>query len=148
MRALVLMTLVTGCPNISTGAAAPISPLDRFGTYRHAVEYEVDSARVRGEACAGYTVTDTEWKKSHDKGVVVNGYLFERAKVNALDNAKDADGMIEVRGTYVNGADGNECVVVTGRPYRVKSMRAVPSVASEEHSKPAPDRSNLLQQLE
>ncbi len=131
MQRLGVLFLLSGCAVATAGAGAPVSPLDRFGTYRNAVEYELQ-ARVRAEACASANVRDAEDKHTIDKSAISNGYLYEKAKLMALDTAKDADGLIEIRGIFQLGNDGNECVVVTGRPYRVVSMRAVPGVESKQ----------------
>ena len=134
MRIALMLVALGGCSSFTTGAGAPISPLDRFGTYRHVVEYELQQQRVKGEACASATVSSFEDKHTHDRGAITNGYLYEKAKVLALDAAPNADGLIEIRSVYTMGNDGNECVVVTGRPYRVTSMKAVPGI--EPHVPP------------
>lgn len=93
--------------------------------YRHAVEYEL-MPRVRGEACASAAVEDSQYKRTRDPSKIVNGFLYEKAKVLALDSTQNADGLIEIRSTFEYRSDGNECVIVTGRPYHITAMRAVP----------------------
>lgn len=137
MRTIGLMLMVASCSTPTSGARTPVSPLDRFGTYKNVVEYEVDPVRVKGEACASASVRDAEDQRSLDKSAITNGYLYEKAKATALDAAKDADGLIEVRGMFYLGNDGNECVVVSGRPYRIRSMRALPPGESEIEKPPA-----------
>jgi hypothetical protein len=78
MRFLLILGLA-GCASITSGANAPISPLDRFGMYRHAVEYEL-MPRVRGEACASAAVEDSQYKRTRDPSKIVNGFLYEKAK--------------------------------------------------------------------
>lgn len=133
MRTFTLLLLI-GCGGMVAGGRSPVSPLDRFGTYKNVVEYEVDPLRVKGEACSA--VRDDQDTKSLDKGAITNGYLYEKAKIAALDTAKDADGLIEVRGLFTLDSGGNECVTISGRPYRVRSMKAVPPIESESE-KPA-----------
>ena len=76
-----------------------------------------------------------------------NAFLYERAKVALLDKAKDVDGVIEVRAVFQLGNDGNECVTMSGRPYRIVAMKAVadPQEASEARPARLKEKAGVLQ---
>jgi hypothetical protein len=123
-RIAVTLLLAGGCSSLglfSSPHSDPVSP----EIYKHEVSYKL-MAHVTGKACA----SDDEYRKvkgtkSADPRAIGPGYLFERAKFEALEKAAVADGLIAIR-ARVDVFSNGECVTVVGRPYRITHFAAVP----------------------
>lgn len=74
---------------------------------------------------------------SRDPRAIGNGVLFEEAKYAAIDKVRGADGIISIH-AKVDENTGRECVTVTGRAYRVLSLRATGGCKSGEKATPTP----------
>jgi hypothetical protein len=123
MRIVTLAMLLTGCSSIGA-FSAPHSQPHQIELYNHEVRYDLLS-HVSAKVCA----QDEEYKaikgtKSSDPRAVGAGYLFERAKYEALDKIPTADGLLAIRAKVDVFANG-QCITVIGRAYRIKHIAAV-----------------------
>lgn len=129
---LLLTVLTTGCSLLPTRYGTTPGESAAIQLYPHEADYELLSY-VAGEACMGQdALKEYRNYKSQDPRAIGHGVLFEWAKYNALESVKTADGVIGLR-SKVELKNGHECVSVTGRAYRIRSLRAV--APGEEHAK-------------
>jgi hypothetical protein len=126
MRRLAALLLMTGCaPAIQVGAIAPPALPPTGASHPLAIDYELLSTAV-GVACANpATLADMNARKGSDVAVG-HPYLYELAKYNAIGDAARADGLMLIRARADFATDGKVCVTVSGRAYRLRSVRATP----------------------
>lgn len=124
MRYVMTVLLMTGCSIPLAFSTPPGEPYE-LKTYPLEIEYELLDSTT-GEACLYANDLDsTKDYKSADPRGIGRGVLFERAKFVAIEKVHGADGITSIRSrVFMQG--GAECTVVTGRAYRIKSMRATP----------------------
>ncbi len=141
-RATILAVLLGGCGLTQAPALAPTAPgaLTR-DLYPHEIEYEL-LPQVFGEACAGEDqMIRFAMVKSPDPAAVGPGFLFERAKFDALGSIDNADVLLFARGKVTTGKDGVTCVSVSGRAARAQTVRAVGAV--REDRRPLPPQTQI-----
>jgi hypothetical protein len=127
MRARLLTALIflggQGCSAIGAFSSAPSQP-HQIELYHHEVQYKL-LGHLTAKACAQEDeYKDIKGTRSPDPRAIGPGYLFERAKYDALERMPTADGMMSIRAKvepYQNG----ECVTVTGLAYRIVHVAAV-----------------------
>lgn len=124
-RAMVVlaMTMAGGCAGMPFPAMtqAALQPPER--AYPHEIEYAVlDQSSAR--ACASEDeLAQLKGARTTDRAAVGHPALFERAKFDAITLAKGADGLTGVS-SRVEIINGQQCVTVRGRGYRILGMRA------------------------
>ncbi len=118
--ALLPIVLASACSVPLGSAYAPKSSVD-FAL--HEASYDL-LGRVAATACGTSDYVDAHVNRSTDKWHGLYRYLYETAKVQALDSKPDADMLLFVRAMEkVN--NGQYCVTINGLAVRVTSLRAV-----------------------
>ena len=117
--------------------ASPITPVtDVAQLYPAEIEYEL-LGPATGKACAMLRDLPIElpqlFQKERSVGHVL---LYEHAKYDALGHVPNADALLEVRGV-AETHNGEECVTVTGRAYRISGLRT--RAAAIALAAPVPD---------
>jgi hypothetical protein len=105
--------------------------------YSHEVEYEL-LGTATAEACMGSDqLKDLHDYRSADPRAIGHGVLFEGAKFDAIQKLVGCDGLVALR-SKVELKNGFECTTVTGRCYRILSMRATAGHPAGERTKAPP----------
>jgi hypothetical protein len=131
MRRLPIVLLL-GCVacNIPmlTKTATPASEPHGIQLYPHAVQYII-MQQTSAEACASIDQVKQSDVKSNDPRVLGSPMLFEMAKFNAVGKIQDADGLMAIR-AKVEYRNGDECVTVYGRAFRIRHIEATPGTCT------------------
>ncbi|MCU1277650.1 MAG: hypothetical protein JWM53_1196 [bacterium] len=131
VAALALLPLLAGCGALAAFRSPHAEP-QQLELYKHEARYELlthVSARVCAQDDEFYAIKRT---RSADPRAVGAGYLFDRAKYEALEKLPTADGLLAVRAKVEVFANG-QCITVTGRAYRITAIEAVtPAHQSED----------------
>lgn len=124
-----LLALLTGCATTSSHLySTPASPAMQLeAAYPVAVDYTL-LGLTSGKAC--------EKLETLKKNPIPGGgaqepgtghpLVYQAAKYNALEKIPDADNLVSIR-TRVEQTDTEQCVTVTGRAYRIASVKATPA---------------------
>jgi hypothetical protein len=134
--ALLFLPLIAACGSLgafnSPHSEPPAPQLDA-----HQVRYKL-LGHVTAKACAKDDEYDkVKYSKSPDPRAIGVGYLFERAKYEALEKVPTADGLFAIRAKVDVFANG-QCTTITGRAYRITNIAAGPvgDNSSDETSEP------------
>jgi hypothetical protein len=107
------------------------------------VDYEL-LAVATGHACATPGVLEAIGKiPSADKFPTGQTYLYEQAKFEAIQSIPnaDGDGLIEIRAHSSPMTDGQICMTLVGRAYRVIALRAAPTCGASAAPQAPPSAS-------
>lgn len=134
----VLISLLSGCGLLPTAASTPPGTSYELKLYPHEVEYELLGQSTANACAPQELLKHMTSAKSPDPRAFGNSYLFEKAKYDAITQLRGADGLVGIRG-WAEDKDGQECVTVTGRGYRMLSLRATEGhPPGERNTKPEP----------
>lgn len=142
MRPLVLLALCFAACAAPYGSA--YAPRSNVELLPHEATYEI-LGRVSATVCGAPDFIAQHINRSTDKWHGDNRYLYELAKVQALDSKPESDQLLFIR-SIEKVKDGQFCVTVNGLAVKVTSLKAgaATAMATPVTSPLAPKRGNSL----
>jgi hypothetical protein len=135
---LAALAFPSGCGTLHQFATQPSKPLETSPMYPHEAVYEL-LAIGQGKACRSKEELKrlAAWagRPSTDEVAAGSGYLYEEAKYLAIESVPTADNLLFPR-TRAEINDDDICVYVTGRAYRLTSLRSTPPLGQSEPPHP------------
>jgi hypothetical protein len=128
-RILASLVMLSGCASLPAFRSPANGQPSGQQTYPLEVEYEL-LGTATAKACG-------ETYGSSSDPLAIGGALYDKAKYAAIQHTDGADGLVAIRAALLLEGE-QKCVTVTGRAYRLLSMRATAGHGAGERSTAPP----------
>lgn len=116
------LMLMSGCGLLGNRTVTPVGAGQPM--WPHEAEYEILGVGG-GDVCASQEeIKQLKGLTTKDPNAVGPAFMFERAKVAAIQSVEGADALMFVR-AWVEWKEGQQCVHVSGRGIKLTKLRAV-----------------------